>query len=101
MAQEISENDIILVSDSGSLYVVKTAEGPHGHHEPVSVEPLAPVFQAMPKFLRDSGVAMAHLPQHAFPGGATCYLFNVNGVRPAPTAAEAGADDAPVPTPRS
>ena len=84
MSQEISEHDIILVSDSGSLFVVKTkpSEANPDHHDPVSVEPLAPVFQSMPKFLRDSGVAMAHLPQHAFPGGATCFLFNVNGVKP-------------------
>lgn len=93
MAQEIAENDIILVSDSGSLYVVKTAPDGQGHHEPVGVEPLAPVFQSMPKFLRDSGVAMAHLPQHAFPGGATCYLFNVRGVKPTEPVAEPPAKD--------
>src|SRR5262249_15780226 len=83
MAQEISEHDLILVSDSGDFYVVKMkeSEGSPGHHEPVSVEPLAPVFQAMPKFMRDSGVTMAHLPQHAFPGGAPCYLFNLKEVK--------------------
>jgi hypothetical protein len=47
----------------------------------MAVEPLAPVFQSMPKFMRDSGVTMAYLPQHAFPGGATCYLFNMKNLK--------------------
>ncbi len=83
MAQEISEHDLILVSDSGAFYVVKmkaSADDPR-HHEPTSVEPLAPVFQAMPKFMRDSGVTTAYLPQHAFPGGCTCTLFNMQNVK--------------------
>jgi hypothetical protein len=81
MSQEISEHDLVLVSDSGSFHVVKMKESADGHHEPAGVEPLAPVFQGMPKFMRDSGVTVAHMPQHAFPGGATCYLFNMKALK--------------------
>jgi hypothetical protein len=89
MAQEISEKDVILVSDSGAFYVVKMKD-----REPVAIEPLAPVFQQMPKFMRDSGVTMAHLPQHAFPGGATCYLVNLQSLRtPAPAPTSTDTDD--------
>jgi len=82
MAQEISEHALIIVSDSGAFYLVKTKENEDNpaHHEPVSVEPLAPVFQPAAKFMRDAGVTMAYLPQHAFPGGMTCHLLNLQSL---------------------
>jgi hypothetical protein len=77
--QEISDNDVILVSDSGAMYVVKMTES--GDATGASIEPLADVFQPGAQFLVDSGVAVANMPHHAFAGGITCVLVNLKSLR--------------------
>lgn len=76
MPQDIAQEDLILISDSGSFYVVKM-KATGGFHEPDRIEKLDPEFQTLPESLRAAGVEVADLPDRAVAAGCSCYLLNL------------------------
>lgn len=77
MTQKVDQNDLILVSDSGKFYLIKM-KTVGDHHEPEGqvVELEAPL-QTLPEQLRSYGVELADIPDNGAPGGASCYLLNL------------------------
>jgi hypothetical protein len=79
--QDISQNDLILISDSGKPYLVKMKQVGDGH-EPSTIEPLDAVFEDVPLLLRDEGTTLAIMPDAPNPqSGATCVLLNMQSIR--------------------
>jgi hypothetical protein len=78
---EVSQDDLVLVSDSGDIYVVKMQADLNGRHQPNNVGPLDPSLQTLPATLRDDGVSLAIMPEGVdTSGGVTCYLLNLQSV---------------------
>jgi hypothetical protein len=75
--QTIDQHDLILISDAGEFFLVKMQDNGDGTHTPFRVDPLNLEFQALPKFLRDSGVELADIPDNVSAGGCSCYLLNL------------------------
>src|SRR6187402_2318515 len=75
-------NDLILVSDTGKIFLIKM-KAVSGGNVPSSISELPSGVAAVPRLLRDQNATLAILPDEPDGGGATCTLLNMLSIKPA------------------
>jgi hypothetical protein len=73
---QIDSDDLVIVSDTGTAYVVHFIDPTANPPATIVVIPDADVGRAAVK-LANHGTLVANLPQNALGGGCTCFLLNL------------------------
>ena len=76
-------NDLILVSDTGKIFLIKMKVDADGGHIPADISELPAAIAEVPAMLRDANATLAILPDEPGGGGATCTLLNMMSIKPA------------------
>ena len=75
-------NDLILVADTGQIFLIKMSPVAGGNI-PTSISELPASTAEVPAMLRDANATLAILPDEPGGGGATCTLLNMISIKPA------------------